>query len=320
MFATRQLIATSVLLSIALTAGIAHAQTGVSDQTAVVDSTARVVEPTPAQMGLYEEASVAFAQGRYDDAIASLTRALEEGKVNILYVNLGRALFRKGRCLEAKEAYDHAQDSPYVAEPTREQVQEKILAFRAELEDRCPGEIMAACTPDALRVSIDNEPVRPCAEGPFAAAPGSHLVSAYYQGRKVVKEVTIHAMKRTGVVLDLSLAPTFDRAEPWEAAGLLTAGIGAALLGGSAIADAILVRPAIGDFDADRTDAAARADAEDLQSLVLGSYIAGGLMTATGLMIYLLAPESNVREATSTARVGVWLQTETAGVSWGARW
>lgn len=281
---------------------------------------ARVVEPTLTQLDLYEDASIAFAQGRYDDAITSLTGALDEGPVNIFYVNLGRALFRKGQCVEAREAYAKAQESAYVAEPTREQVQKKILEYRTELEERCTGELMTACTPDALRISIDDEPVQPCTDAPFDVTPGSHLVTATYQGRKVVKEVTIHAMKRTGVVMDLSLPRVVDQAEPWELAGLTTGGIGVALLVGAALTDVVLVRPAVEAYDTDHSDADARADAADLQSVVVGTTLAGALMVVTGATIYLLGPGNPPADPQST-ELGLGLELgRNNQVTWTTVW
>src|SRR5690606_6756 len=73
--------------------------------------------PTAAQVELYESAHRAFEADDHAGAIRLLQSALSLGELNILYVSLGRALYRAGRCEAADAAYERAVVAPAVVQP-----------------------------------------------------------------------------------------------------------------------------------------------------------------------------------------------------------
>src|SRR5262245_40352957 len=99
-------------------------------------------EPTEAQSELYHRAHAAFEAGDYATATSLLRSALELGELNILYLSLGRALYRDHRCREADDAYLKALKAPAVSEPAPSDVAAKVETYRADLSKSCPGTLV----------------------------------------------------------------------------------------------------------------------------------------------------------------------------------
>ena len=156
-----------------------------------------------AQAQLNIEGIQAMKAGDYDKAIRLFRSALDLSELNVTYLNLGRALTRSGRCEEAVVAYEKVLTSPQVEQPSPEVVKEKLVEYRAELNDMCPGQMAIKCSPENMRVSIDGQEPIPCPSEVLTLDSGSHRVIGKAEGSKVTVNVTITAMEVTDVHLEL---------------------------------------------------------------------------------------------------------------------
>ena len=155
------------------------------------------VTPDPAQYRLYEEGAQAFRLGDYEKAVELFRASLHLGELNITYLNLGRALFKLGRCPEAVEAYNNALHAPAVENPSPAQVRQKLAEYKADMMASCPGYMILACNPDDaedLRIYLDQQP-RACTDELIPLAPGVHILSSERAGKRMDQEVKIAPME-----------------------------------------------------------------------------------------------------------------------------
>jgi hypothetical protein len=179
-----------------------------------------------------------------------------------------------------------------------------------------------------LVVTVDGAPWPPERWG--AAAPidgGAHQLTATADGRPPWS-TRVEAVEGTTVEVRVPLeraaepvvepsgpapagAATHDEARggvPWRAAGLVTAGVGAGVLG----VGVVLGLAAKSDYDAvagcdadgacTPAAAAEREDARSLADVGTALFIAGGVLAAGGLTVFLVAPDDEA-EATAALRV-----------------
>jgi hypothetical protein len=267
------------------------------------------VEPTPAQVELYQRANEAFARDEWDNAIELLESALALGEINILHLSLGRTLFRDGRCAEAALHYDRALVTPAVADPPPAEVAARVEAYRADLAAGCPGSLVVVCRPLHATVTVDDGEPRECTSAAFTLPPGSHRVVVSLGTRSASETVRIEPMGETQVVLSVEdaaappVTPPITSGRPGTAeprttrplriAGLSLSGAGLALLLGAALVDAITLGDAIDRF----RDAAAIGDpraeafqdrASRLQSTALALYLTASLLGAAGAALFVV--------------------------------
>ena len=274
---------------------------------------AAAAEPTEAQSELYHRAHAAFEAGDYATATSLLRSALELGELNILYLSLGRALYREHRCREADDAYLKALSAPAVSEPAPSEVAAKVETYRADLTKSCPGTLVVRCRPPNMRMSVDEQPAQRCAEKPIELPPGDHVIAGEERGRSVKRLVRIEAMHESEVTLELPVMkrapaarrPTTEREaepSPLPIVGGAVAGIGAAALIAAVIIDVPVLDSAIEDFEASAQSGDGRAlerseRVERMQAGALGCYVGGGLLVAAGaamLLYWALAPRDEV--------------------------
>lgn len=117
--------------------------------------------PTEIQLKLYEEGASAFGAGEFEKAVRLFRASNDLGPLNVTYLNLGRALYRLGRCDEARDALDAARTAPQVAEPTPAAVLDKIVEYSLDLAD---------CRPTKDEVAAGIEEPAPAVVGPAEAA------------------------------------------------------------------------------------------------------------------------------------------------------
>ena len=110
------------------------------------------VSPSEPQLQLMAKASEAYQREDYDIAVLLLQRAVDQGKHNFVYLNLGRALQKAGRCLEARVAFDRVPNEPPVQTPSQAQIEQLAKEFSAELNEQCEPRILVTC--DNLDVGI----------------------------------------------------------------------------------------------------------------------------------------------------------------------
>lgn len=274
-----------------------------------------MVEPTAEQLRGATEAARAFDQGDYPHAIEVLNAVLAAGSVNLFYVNLGRAYFRAGRCVEADRAYVLAMTAPAVAAPAPAVVREKVVEYRKELSKQCPGTIMLTCgSGEEVNVSLDDGTPRPCSMGPITAAPGSHILRASVGGETKVREVSVTAMGTIGVVLDSDEieGPEYTAV---QGAGVALAALGASVLGTTLVYDLAVARPAADEWSADRSDLTARDRSTSADTLTRLGYIAGPTLAAVGVSLFLLGPPPSAADEDEIGGLRVWLDRDFVGAS-----
>lgn len=259
------------------------------------------------QVQNYRDARVAFKQGRYEDAVADLQEALDFGKANVLYANLGRALFRLGRCKEAAEAYQKGLEAPVVHRPSPELVRQKIEEYQQELQT-CPGTVVLTCAPVDLGISIDGSVPQPCTDSPLELVPGTYTLRAGKGFDAITRTVEVAAMSENAlefIMPGAEIEPPAEEPHPvvveppagnlveadtWRLVGVVTGGAGLLTLASAGALEWLILKPAIDDFDADPTDAAKLDDVESLQSSILNVYVGGAALTAVGAGLFFLAP------------------------------
>jgi hypothetical protein len=99
--------------------------------------------PNESQMQLYKDGSTAFQAEQYEDAVRLFKASLVVGELNITWLNLGRAQFKLGRCLEAREAFAKVRTAPKVRNPAPEAVMVRLNEYLVDLEASCKDGISA---------------------------------------------------------------------------------------------------------------------------------------------------------------------------------
>ena len=166
---------------------------------------ADVVEPTEAQFKLYEEGAEAFREGQYRKAIDLFEASLHLGKLNITYLNLGRAYFKLGSCVDAAQAYDLALQAPQVSSPSAAQVLEKIQEYRADLSG-CPGQVIVTCVmapelSSKTEIFVGGQGPFACNGQPVQVKPGKVRVHGSAGAETYEAEVDVAAMEEVVVEL-----------------------------------------------------------------------------------------------------------------------
>jgi len=268
------------------------------------------VAPTPEQIQLFSLATEAYNAEEYDKSIELLESALEYGRLNLIYMSLGRAYFRKGLCSQAATAYDQSLAAPQATDPPPQAVKARIEAYIDELETNCLGVLLARCTPPDALVRVDGGEPTSCSAGSLEFAPGAHQIQVSYRDKQLQQEVVILGGREVRVAFDLGAPEVEPEPIPPAEAGMtpatwgwIGAGVGGAILVTAAVVELTVLGPAVEDFRADTSNRPALDDAQGLQSVVLGLYVAGGVVTAGGIVAALLL--GNGEEA-GALRWGIW--------------
>jgi len=314
--AVRHAVALAALTLVAVAASPAAAQ--------------EVVEPTQAQIQLYQKAIEAYQQEDWARAIELLRSSLALGELNLVYLNLGRALFRSGDCAGATEAYNKALTAPAVAEPPAAELRTKVETYRKELAS-CPGTVVLSCEPRDMKVTVDGAAPVPCA-GELMLSPGEHVLTATNGTVSAQTRVVVETQRRQEVELMASgsVEPppvVAQRGSPLVTWGLITASAGGATLIAAAVVDQTALATAIEEYEYAITNSsevdeiAARNDADGLQTTVLILTAAGGAVTLSGVVILAIGLLSGDEAAPPAQAVAPWIVPGGGGgVSWSASW
>ena len=157
------------------------------------------------QAALQRQAEEAADNGQLGQAVVLIQSALALGEYNVLYLSLGRYLFKSGRCEEALDAYASALTAPAVQSPSPEQVRGFVEEYRSEVARECKGTVVLNCSPPDLMVEVAGQPHR-CGVG-FELRPGKYTVTGTKEGRVVSMPLRVAAMQTVSVDLVLG-APT----------------------------------------------------------------------------------------------------------------
>ena len=179
---------------------------------ASAQSRRKYVVPTEEQVALGQEALEAFVARDFDSAIGKYRKSLAIKEMNITWITLGYALFAKGRCQEASDAYARAAKAPRVKPPPYpRQLAEMLAEYEGQLPTQC-GRIQLVCSPvEGMRVSIDGAAERACSGEPIWIKAGSHkVIGVGSNGLRDVETVEIVAGAEARVELDV---PDVDKGE-----------------------------------------------------------------------------------------------------------
>jgi hypothetical protein len=288
---------------------------------------------TDKQVEYFVKAGKALESGEQDQAVEYYKLALKAGEANVLYAALGRALYRKGRCAEADEAYQKALTAPTVAEPPPASVREKIEEYRIGLRVECPGTLQIKCEPADMKVRVSGGARRACSEFPIELKADFYRIEGSAGGEIVESEVKIVGMETATVELKIDVkaepvGPVGGTTPPPDDSslglvGLVTAGIGGALLATAVVYDLAVLGPAVDDLE---TAAGARSadeqakfdDASSAQTTTLILYIGGGVLATAGVLMWVLMAPDEAPE--QTGGLQPWLGPDGAGVTYGTRW
>jgi hypothetical protein len=288
------------------------------------------VQPTDAQVQLYEKATEAYQAEDWPKTIELLRSSLALGELNVVYLNLGRALFRSGQCDQAEDAYAKALTAPRVEGLDVEDLKARIVEYRAELS-ACPGTLELVCNPPEMTVSIDGKVPVPCGQE-LLLAPGEHVLTASDGQLTAQTRVVVTSRQRQRVELDAAPkaeAPPVERPTSLLVPiGVGTTLVGVGLLAGGVVVDQVVLDDTLteledailaGDEAARKT---ARDDADGLQTTVLILYAAGGVVTLGGVVLTTLGLlDDGPAEEPPAAHLAPWITPDgSAGVSWQGAW
>lgn len=289
---------------------------------------------TDKQVEYYKKGLQAYKDDDFDRAIEYYELALKEGDWNILYLGIGRALSRKGRCMDADTYFAKALDARPVPSPPPAEIKAKIDEYRIDLRLQCPGTLIVTCVPPEAEVRVGSGARRPCSEFPIEVPPGEVTVTAFAYGQIVDKKVTVKGLEEVSVQFELeddgkgagtpgpappkTTPPSMSSTKVW---GLATGGVGIAVLLGSAITDGTVLAGQIDDLKAAAASRSADEqslydDASSLQTILLATYATGTVLTAVGAVLFFW-PEHAAAEAPAASGLSPWLSPDTAGVQWG---
>jgi hypothetical protein len=167
--------------------------------------------PSEAQLEMNEKGVKAIVDGDFDKAARLFQASIDLGKLNITYLNLGRALQKAGRCREAKQAYLNVKkkETPKVQNPPPFEISSRAEQYLAELERTCPGEVEVTCEPDDLaedvQLFINTRGPKECNDDPFEVPPGEVVVKGVLGEQTLEKVATVSPVELASVTL------TFER-------------------------------------------------------------------------------------------------------------
>lgn len=284
------------------------------------------VSGTEGQEELNEQGVKAIVDGNYPAAIRLFKSSLDLGELNITYLNLGRAYQKAMRCEDALKAYNDVEAAPRVEQPSPSQISAALEKYRAELARTCNGFVLLKCSPPTMKVATDGgEPVA-CTDERIELKPGQHGFEGIKGERRARAGVTVVGMETSTVTLDLGPEPV----SLMETFAWVTTGTGTALILTAVAVDLLVLGPKIDDLDAASTGSdeaefnRLKDDLESSQALNVGLYIGGGALIATGVALFLMAPDATDDEAPvsrlSPSNLRVWAGRDAAGLVFTAPW
>lgn len=309
-------------------------------------SSQELVEPTAAQVQLSAQAYEAFVDEDWERAIRLYQALLDLGPLNTAYASLGYALFKAGRCEEARAALDLAATAPKVVDPPPEAVDQALAAYREKLRESCPGFLILECRPRQTQVSIDGSALAPCPTEPVELARGDHVLIAAAGDASIERQVYVEAMETVTVALVIegvedeavvgTLPPDGGAGETGGGSGQpdrelgtlgtlgwITAGVGGAVLLTALTVDLLVLDSSLQDLrraSAENDTAtydSVKPSVDSQQALVQGLLVSGGVLVAAGATMYVMdlldAPEP---ESQGSVRVVPTWQGAAVHMSW----
>ena len=122
-----------------------------------------IIEPSPEQVRLNEQAVEALADFNADRAVTLLEAAYELGPINIIALNLGRAYQRAGECEKAHDVLQELPNLAVIEVPPPEMIENRASEYMAEIEEFC----WVDDEDDSEPTERDDELIRPGHEEPL---------------------------------------------------------------------------------------------------------------------------------------------------------
>lgn len=223
---SRRGIATVMFVLIGLAAPYAFAQEGETPEETTTGETES--EPSAAQTPiefneeqrrLNNKATNALGETPpdTDTAVRNIEAALAAGDAgNVLYLSLGRAHQKAGRCELAESAFTKARKAPPVAGVPNDAVTSRLDRYVGELSE-CFGTLRIACqSPEDTRLRVSGRDVN-CDEA-VRLDPAKHIVTARRKMQRVDIPVDVEGGKEARVSVDLTSEGPEPPASVWEAA------------------------------------------------------------------------------------------------------
>ncbi|QDG53518.1 tetratricopeptide repeat protein [Persicimonas caeni] len=201
-----------------------------------------IAEPSDRQFELNTRAVEAIEQGKYSLAINLLEDSLQEGALNITYLNLGRAYQLMGRCEQARAAFSRVEEVAAIAKPDPQFIASKKDDYLVKLDEACQSGRDSTTTVEkpaksgAVRIIVQRQPanLKPWA-WTATATGGAALLAAgglHLWARSIRSD--LEAADRNGFnqVEGVSQADAFerqDRANTLDTAAVATAITGAVI-------------------------------------------------------------------------------------------
>ncbi len=305
---------------------------------AAQDDAPPMVELSPKQIEYFQKATSLLNDDQHDTAIEYYKLALKDGEANVLYASLGRAYFKKGDCQSADDNYIKALSAPTVSQPPPDAVRQKIEEYRIGLRVECSGKLEVVCAPQDMEIRIAEGARRSCSEFPVDLPAGDYKVTAFAGGLSQDKDIKITGLETTSIEFSIDVpldngggGKPVTGGEPsvLGTVGWVTAGAGIAVVLSAVVMDVTVLSAAVDDFEQAAENRAPNEDqlfddASSLQTIVLATYVAGGALALTGVVMALLAPSSEQAPAAAPkageTSVQPWLGPDGAGVQFLIPW
>lgn len=253
------------------------------------------------QLDLVRRGLEAHNAEKYDRAAELFRAALLVKELNVVYLNLGRALQRGGACQEAEDAYREALKSPKVENPSPKEVAATAEKYRGELRETCPGKATLTCvTEDEATLTVDGKPAT-CGET-LELPAGAHV--AVMQTGDGSKEVQFDVAGLETAQVALTIDTAVDVPDPDDPPGdsrvMTYVGWGAIGLGVVSVATGVYFTSRAGDVEddiaaegaKDRVDSSRAQDLlDEADSVETGQAVAYGFGAAallTGVVLVVL--------------------------------
>lgn len=164
-----------------------------------------VVEFSDEQVMLNNQAVDAAIAGDYKKAEQLFNAMLQLGEMNIIWMNVGGVYVKQGKCMEARNAFEHVFTSPKItnAAVTTEDIESRTRAQMRELETQCNAQVIFECKPEEMQLTIDSGEVFECHKNPIALTPGRHSVFA--QTNYGFNTVAIDAVEQTTTTIPIEV-------------------------------------------------------------------------------------------------------------------
>ncbi len=133
------------------------------------------------------------ALGIYDEIVAQVD-------ADIVHLNRGRVLQKLGRCWEAREAYDRADQSPRDPTVAREALVQRLERYGKALETDCRGRVVVTCElPETLVIHAGKELA--CDGTALELDAGEHTIRGSIFGQRVEAQADVKGTRTAKITL-----------------------------------------------------------------------------------------------------------------------